>query len=77
MECRARCPYCWEEVEVWVDPGGASEQRYVEDCSICCRPWQVVATVEQAPWYESEDGGEQGGEEPEGRAQVLLLRLDG
>ncbi|MEQ9321049.1 MAG: CPXCG motif-containing cysteine-rich protein [Polyangiaceae bacterium] len=72
MECRARCPYCWEEVDVWVDPGGASEQRYVEDCSICCRPWQVVATVEQAPWYDEPHDGE----EAAGRAQVVLLRLD-
>ena len=72
MECRARCPYCWEEVDVWVDPGGASEQRYVEDCSVCCRPWQVVATVEPGVAY---DDGEQE-EASESRAHVLLLRLD-
>lgn len=74
MECRARCPYCWEEVQVWVDPGGASEQRYVEDCSICCRPWEVVATVEQG--LPHDDGGLEEDVELEGRAHVMLLRLD-
>lgn len=47
MECQAQCPYCWETVEVWVDPGGSTEQRYVEDCSVCCRPWQVVAWIDE------------------------------
>jgi transcription elongation factor Elf1 len=35
------CPYCGEEVEVQVDPVGPSSERYVEDCSVCCRPWTV------------------------------------
>ncbi len=35
------CPYCGEHVEVIVDPGGGLEQEYVEDCEVCCRPWQV------------------------------------
>jgi transposase-like protein len=32
------CPYCGESIEIWVDPGGPERQRYVEDCSVCCRP---------------------------------------
>ncbi|MCA9625519.1 MAG: CPXCG motif-containing cysteine-rich protein [Myxococcales bacterium] len=47
MESRAQCPYCGEVVEVWVDPGGASDQRYVEDCPVCCRPWEVVAHTDE------------------------------
>ena len=35
------CPYCGEGVEVLVDPGGGEVQEYVEDCEVCCRPWQV------------------------------------
>ncbi len=35
------CPYCGEAVELMVDEGGGSEQSYVEDCPVCCRPWQV------------------------------------
>jgi len=35
------CPYCGEPVEVWIDEGGGPRQTYVEDCAVCCRPWQV------------------------------------
>lgn len=38
------CPYCGAEVEITVDPGGGSTQRYVEDCEVCCRPWQLTVT---------------------------------
>jgi transposase-like protein len=38
------CPYCGEDVELVVDEGGGSEQSYVEDCPVCCRPWQVAVT---------------------------------
>lgn len=41
MELPASCPYCGEPVDVWVDTGGARNQRYVEDCPVCCRPWDV------------------------------------
>lgn len=32
-----QCPYCWEEIEIAVDPSVAT-QSYVEDCFVCCRP---------------------------------------
>ena len=35
------CPYCGETVEISVDPGGGRVQDYVEDCEVCCNPWQV------------------------------------
>ena len=35
------CPYCGEAVTIAVDPGGGSAQEYVEDCEVCCRPWDV------------------------------------
>lgn len=35
------CPYCSEAVTIAVDPGGGSFQQYVEDCEVCCNPWQV------------------------------------
>jgi Cysteine-rich CPXCG len=31
------CPYCWQTIEIVLDLS-ADEQRYVEDCSVCCRP---------------------------------------
>jgi transposase-like protein len=43
------CPYCGETITVVIDEGGGSKQRYVEDCSVCCRP--IELSVE-----ESEDG---------------------
>jgi hypothetical protein len=30
-------------VDVVLDEGGGSLQSYVEDCPVCCRPWQVEA----------------------------------
>ena len=35
------CPYCGEPVELTVDPDGGGHQVFVEDCPVCCRPWQV------------------------------------
>ena len=35
------CPYCGEPMELGVDPGGGTVQDYVEDCQVCCQPWQV------------------------------------
>lgn len=32
------CPYCGEELEVALDPGGTPLQQYVEDCQVCCQP---------------------------------------
>ena len=39
---RVACPYCGAEVELKLDPGGGVTQRYVEDCEVCCRPWQLT-----------------------------------
>lgn len=38
------CPYCGEEVELTVDEFGGARQSYVEDCPVCCQPWQVDVT---------------------------------
>ena len=35
------CPYCGEESELFVDPGGGTIQEYVEDCEVCCQPCLV------------------------------------
>ena len=45
------CPYCGEEVEVDVDASGGAHQTYVEDCPVCCRPWEVeVVAGEEGDW---------------------------
>ena len=33
------CPWCHEVVEVYIDPD--TRGRFVEDCEVCCRPWEV------------------------------------
>jgi hypothetical protein len=35
------CPYCGEINEIALDPGSGARQEYVEDCQVCCRPWQL------------------------------------
>lgn len=40
------CPYCGEGVDLVIDAGGGSPQSYVEDCPVCCRPWQVEITYD-------------------------------
>ncbi len=35
------CPFCGESVSMQVDPSGGGTQDYVEDCPVCCNPWQV------------------------------------
>jgi hypothetical protein len=35
------CPYCGEPVELDVDEAGGSRQAFVQDCPVCCQPWQV------------------------------------
>jgi hypothetical protein len=36
-----QCPYCRERVQLYVDPDTTG--TFVEDCEVCCRPWQVTA----------------------------------
>jgi Cysteine-rich CPXCG len=44
------CPYCGEAVELVIDEGGGGQQSYIEDCPVCCRPWQVEVA------YDGTDG---------------------
>jgi len=39
------CPYCGEVVTLFVDDS-AGDQRYVEDCQVCCRPIDVRVRVD-------------------------------
>lgn len=42
---RVECPYCGEDFDTSVD-GSAGSQRYIEDCSVCCRPIEFHAEVD-------------------------------
>lgn len=39
------CPYCGEAISVLIDDS-LSEQSYVEDCQVCCRPIVVTVSVD-------------------------------
>lgn len=33
------CPYCGEDVEVYVEPDVRG--TFVQDCEVCCNPWRL------------------------------------
>jgi hypothetical protein len=47
MSAVIECPYCGESIEIWIDTGGGEAQRYVEDCSVCCRPIEISISVDE------------------------------
>ena len=38
------CPYCGEQIELYVEPD--LTDSFVQDCEICCNPWQVRISQE-------------------------------
>lgn len=42
-----QCPYCGEENDIYIEPD--VQGTLVQDCEVCCRPWQVTV------WW---DGGD-------------------
>ena len=40
------CPYCGESIELLIDIS-IDSQKYIEDCSVCCRPIQVSVLVDE------------------------------
>lgn len=41
------CPYCFQVNTVLVDISAGQRQEYIEDCEVCCRPANLVITVDQ------------------------------
>jgi hypothetical protein len=35
------CPYCGEPVDLDVDESGGERQTFLQDCPVCCQPWEV------------------------------------
>ncbi len=33
------CPYCFETVEVYIDP--ETKGQMIRDCDVCCHPWAL------------------------------------
>jgi hypothetical protein len=40
MTYPVQCPYCGEEVELYLEP--EIQGTLVQDCEVCCNPWQVT-----------------------------------
>jgi len=40
-----QCPFCGQSVELLIDTSVAT-QRFVTDCEVCCRPFEVVVECE-------------------------------
>ena len=40
------CPYCGALNAITIDPSGGESQTYVEDCQVCCRPWEVQVAID-------------------------------
>ncbi|RKE98234.1 CPXCG motif-containing cysteine-rich protein [Ichthyenterobacterium magnum] len=39
-----QCPYCWEQVSMLIDYS-QSNQKYIEDCEVCCNPIQLNISI--------------------------------
>ncbi len=39
---RLECPYCGETVDVYLEPD--VHGVLVQDCEVCCRPWELRVT---------------------------------
>jgi hypothetical protein len=43
------CPYCGEEIEIYVEPD--VHGSYVQDCEVCCNPWTIRVSREDGELY--------------------------
>ena len=34
------CPYCWQNISMVLDLS-VTDQSYIEDCEVCCRPVNI------------------------------------
>lgn len=44
-EAAISCPFCGQECTLELDTSLA-EQRFVTDCEVCCRPFEVLAACD-------------------------------
>ena len=44
IETQYTCPYCGEENDALIDTSGG-DQRYIEDCAVCCKPIECYLHV--------------------------------
>ncbi len=44
IEQNFSCPYCGENISMLLDVS-ATNQQYIEDCEVCCRPIEIRFTA--------------------------------
>ena len=57
-EVDVTCPWCFESVSLWVDRD--TRGHLVQDCEVCCRPWEVHIEWDDdadQPWVSVERSG--------------------
>ena len=42
---KSYCPYCGEAIELIIDTS-VTQQSYIEDCQVCCRPMLINVEVD-------------------------------
>ena len=42
-----KCPYCWEQISMLFDTS-VNNQKYIEDCEVCCNPIEISAVFEDS-----------------------------
>lgn len=42
---KSYCPYCGEPIELIIDTS-VTQQSYIEDCQVCCRPMLLNVEVD-------------------------------
>ena len=42
---KSHCPYCGEPIELIIDTS-VTQQSYIEDCQVCCRPIIITVNVD-------------------------------
>ena len=45
-EIALSCPYCGEPIQLLIDCS-VEQQRYVEDCQVCCQPMVVEVALDE------------------------------
>ena len=48
------CAFCGEDNDVFVDGSGRREQRFTEDCQVCCHPNLLTIRIERDGWVSVE-----------------------
>ena len=41
------CPHCWQNISAILD-NSVSNQKYIEDCEVCCNPIQITVGFSNA-----------------------------